>query len=90
MKDKIKELTPHIPEIMRVVRAMLLMFLAFEYPMAGKCLVVVLVVELLVWKKRYDREFAIFLNVVIVGLNFVPDGSYFLVNCLLHICLFVS
>lgn len=89
MKDKINELTPHMPEIMRVVRAMLLIFLTFDYPMAGKCLVVVLFVEVLVWKKRYDREFAIFLNVVLLGLSFVPDGSYFLVNCLLHVCLFV-
>ena len=90
MKMKLKkEWKKYAPEIMRVVRLVLLIFMTIDYPTAGECLVLAIVTELLVWKGRYDRGLGTFLNIVYINLSWIPLKGYTIFNLAMGVCMVV-
>ncbi|MEE1517602.1 MAG: phospholipase D-like domain-containing protein [Lachnospiraceae bacterium] len=84
---KAEDLKKHIPEIMRVMRILILLLLVFEYPIAGKCLVLLVFVEIAVGKGRYNEGLAIFINVALIYLTVFAGGSYIKVNLFVFVCM---
>lgn len=84
-----KELLTYMPEIMRVLRMMMALFLTFDYPIAGKCLILMICVELAVGRKEYGRGRAVIVDVILVYLSFVKDASYIKVNIFVYVAMIV-
>ena len=84
-----KEWGKYAPEIMRVVRLVLLVFMTIDYPMAGECLMLAIVTELLIGKGRYDRGLGTFLNIVFINLNWIPFTGYTTFNLAMGVCMVV-
>lgn len=90
MKTRLKkEWKKYAPEIMRVVRLVLLAFLTIDYPMAGKCLVLAIITEVLVGKGRYDRGLGTFLNIVYINVSWIPIKGYAIFNLTMGVCMVV-
>ncbi len=77
---KLREILIYIPEIMRVLRMMMALFLTFEYPIAGKCLILMICVELAVGREQYNRARAVMADILLIYLSFADDMSYIKVN----------
>lgn len=75
-----KELLTYIPEIMRVVRMMLALFLTFDYPFAGKCLILLICCEIAVGRGQYNRARACAMDILLLYLCVSEKKSYFNAN----------
>ena len=80
-----RELLTYIPEIMRVVRMLLALFLTFDYPFAGKCLILLICCEIAVGRGAYNRKRACVIDIILIGLSFAEKMSYFKANLIIMV-----
>lgn len=80
-----RELLTYIPEIMRVVRMLLALFLTFDYPFAGKCLILLICCEIAVGRGAYNRKRACVLDIILIGLSLAEKMSYFKANLIIMV-----
>ena len=71
---KVGDLKAYIPEIMRIMRALMLILLVFEYPIA-------------VGKGRYNRGLAIFVNVILLYITIFSGDGYIKANLCIYACM---
>ncbi len=82
-----KEILTYIPEIMRVLRMMMALFLTFDYPIAGKCLLLMVCVEIAVGRLQYNKKRAVVLDLILIYLNLAGSMSYIKVNIFIFVAL---
>lgn len=82
---KFKELLSHTSDLMRILRMTMAMLLIFEYPFAGKCLMLMLCCELAVGTQSYGRGRAIAMDVLLSYLAFSEKATYIKANIMIFI-----
>ena len=82
---KFKEWLTYIPEIMRVLRMMMVLFLTFDYPFAGKCLILMICCEAAVGRMEYNKVRAGIMDVILIILSLSGEMSYFKANILIMV-----
>ncbi len=82
-----KELKAYMPEITRVFRILVLLVFAFDYPIVGKYMLLLVGVELAVGRGRYSKPIATILDIILVYLTLWRGTGYFKVNVFMYFCM---